>query len=158
MADPKARSFRARAATRPRGGATIPIPFNPAEIWGHRDRYHVTGTIEEVRFRTTLVHKNGNWQMELAMKSRSSSGLHDGQVVRVEMWPEGPQLDELAPDIGQALAARPKAQSAFEALAQFYRKGWLRWIDGTKRRPEERARRIAEMVDLLESGQKERRS
>jgi hypothetical protein len=41
-------------------------------------------------------------------------------------------------------------------LAQFYRRGYLRWIEATKRRPDERARRIAEMVALLDKGVKER--
>ncbi|HEY4866066.1 MAG TPA: YdeI/OmpD-associated family protein [Candidatus Dormibacteraeota bacterium] len=36
---------------------------------------------------------------------------------------------------------------AFDSLATFYRKGWLR-IDATKRRPEVRAERIAEIVAL----------
>jgi hypothetical protein len=34
--------------------------------------------------------------------------------------------------------------------------GWLRWIEGTKRRPEVRAARIADMVRLVEAGFKER--
>jgi hypothetical protein len=42
-------------------------------------------------------------------------------------------------------------------LAQFYRKGYLRWIDATLRRPELRAERIARMVELLEAGVKDHR-
>ena len=49
-----------------------------------------------------------------------------------------------------------RQQSFFDGLAQFYRHGYLRWIDGTKRRPEVRAERIREVVGLLESGHKER--
>ena len=79
-----------------------------------------------------------------------------GQSVTVAMWPEGPQQQQLAADIAQALAARPQTQASFEALAAFYRKGWLRWIDATKRRPEVRAARIAEMVKLVEAGHNER--
>jgi hypothetical protein len=59
-------------------------------------------------------------------------------------------------DISEALAARPQAQAAFDGLATFYRKGWLRWIDATRRRPEIRAARIAEMVRLVEAGHKQR--
>lgn len=137
------------------GGVTIPLPFDPAEAWGRRDRYHVTGTIEGVRFRTTLVHQS-TWQIVLGPKSPSSWRLQDGQWVTVAMWPEGPQQEQLAADIAEALAARPQAQAAFEALATFYRKGWLRWIDATKRVPEVRAARIAQMVKLVEAGHKER--
>jgi hypothetical protein len=55
-----------------------------------------------------------------------------------------------------ALAANPAAAAFFDTLAQFYRKAYLRWIDGTKRRPDLRAARIAEVVNLLEAGIKER--
>lgn len=150
------RSFQARASRTGPRGVTIPVPFNPAEAWGKRDRYHVTGTIEGLGFRTTLVHRQDGWQIALGPKSGSGAGLQDGDSVLVELWPEGPQAEQLAPDIAKALSARPRAQAAFDGLATFYRRGWLRWIEATKRRPEVRAERIAEMVRLVEAGHKER--
>jgi hypothetical protein len=155
MAGQEVRSFRGQAARTATGGVIIPLPFDPAEAWGRRDRYHVTGTVDGVGFRTTLVH-HSTWQIALGPKSPSSRGVHDGKLVTVAMWPEGPQLEEMATDIAEALAARPQAQVAFEGLASFYRKGWLRWINATKRRPEVRGARIAEMVKLVGSGHKER--
>ncbi len=50
----------------------------------------------------------------------------------------------------------PSTGAFFDSLAQFYRTAYLRWIDATKRRPEQRAVRIAEMVVLLTAGIKER--
>jgi hypothetical protein len=41
-------------------------------------------------------------------------------------------------------------------LAQFYRRAYLRDINATKRRPDVRAQRIAEVVGLLRKGAKER--
>jgi Bacteriocin-protection, YdeI or OmpD-Associated len=43
-----------------------------------------------------------------------------------------------------------------DTLAQFYRKGYLRYIDATTRRPDLRAARIAEVVGLLADGIKAR--
>jgi uncharacterized protein YdeI (YjbR/CyaY-like superfamily) len=74
----------------------------------------------------------------------------------VDIAPEGPQRDDLAADVAEALAANPAAAEFFDSLAQFYRRGYLRWIDATRRRPEQRPVRIAEMVRLLEAGIKER--
>lgn len=74
----------------------------------------------------------------------------------VVLAPEGPQRDDLAPDIAAALAAEPQAGAFFDSLAQFYRRAYLRWIDGTKRRPAARAERIVEMIELLKAGIKER--
>ena len=69
-------------------------------------------------------------------------------------------LDELAREgarrmIAAALEASPTARAFFEGLATFYRKGYLRWIDGA-RRPETRVSRIREMVGLLDAGKKQR--
>jgi len=53
--------------------------------------------------------------------------------------------------------SRPsRATTFFDTLAQFYRKAYLRWIDATKRRPDLRPARIAEVVDLLAAGINER--
>ena len=153
---PSARRFEAIATLKPAGGATIAVPFEPAEVWGSRDRYHVTGTVNGARYRGALERGDRGWRIGLGRKSPGAAGLADGQAVVVEIWPEGPQSDELATDIRAALAARPRAAAAFEGLATFYRKGWLRWIDATRRRPEVRTQRIAEMVRLLEAGRKER--
>jgi Bacteriocin-protection, YdeI or OmpD-Associated/Domain of unknown function (DUF1905) len=154
VANPTVRRFRARA-TRVAHRVAIPLPFDPADAWGRRDRYHVTGTVEGATFRGALTFRDGGWLIERGPKSRGAALLEDGQEVAVEIWPEGPQVEELASDIADALEARPKARAAFEALAQFYRQGWLRWIDATKRRPERRVERIAEMLRLLEAGHKE---
>jgi uncharacterized protein YdeI (YjbR/CyaY-like superfamily) len=76
--------------------------------------------------------------------------------VRVVLEPEGPQRGTLAPDVAAALAARLAAREFFDSLATYYRKGYLRWVDATERRPEVRAARIAEMVELLAAGHKQR--
>ncbi|TMR19279.1 hypothetical protein ETD85_53030 [Nonomuraea zeae] len=83
-------------------------------------------------------------------------GLEPGAQVSVVLKPEGPQRADLAEDVAEALEASPAAGAFFDSLAQFYRRGYLRWIDATKRRPEVRAQRIAEMVRLLEAGVKQR--
>lgn len=155
MPDPTVRTFQGRAV---RTGQTVEIalPFDPSDVWGPRDRYHVTGTVNGTRFRGPLVSRGRGWVIQRGPKSPGAALLADGDAVRVEIWPEGPQVGELAADIVEALEARPNAKAAFEGLAQFYRKGWLRWIDATKRRPEVRRERIVEMLRLLETGHKER--
>ena len=82
--------------------------------------------------------------------------MKPGDTVDVSLAAEGPQRDALDPDIAAALAKDPKAAAFFDGLAQFYRKAYLTWIAGTKSRPDERARRIAEVVKLLKAGVKER--
>jgi uncharacterized protein YdeI (YjbR/CyaY-like superfamily) len=76
--------------------------------------------------------------------------------VEIVLQPEGPQQDDLAADLLAALQAVPEAKAFFDGLAQFYRKAYVRWIDATKRSPELRAERIAEVVALCSAGVKER--
>ena len=84
------------------------------------------------------------------------AGVAVGDEAVVELAPEGPWREDLADDIAAAFAANPAAAAFFDTLAQFYRKAYLRWIDGTSRRPGLRAARIAEVVDLLAAGIKQR--
>jgi uncharacterized protein YdeI (YjbR/CyaY-like superfamily) len=87
---------------------------------------------------------------------RRDCGLNSEDKVTVTLAPEGPQRADLAPDVASALEAEPAAGEFFDSLAQFYRNAYLRWIDATKRRPDVRAARIAEMIELLKAGQKQR--
>jgi len=82
--------------------------------------------------------------------------LPDGAEAEVVLEPEGPQRADLAHDISAALDAAPDAAAFFDSLAQFYRTAWLRWIDATKRHPDQRPVRIAEMIRVLQQGHKQR--
>jgi uncharacterized protein YdeI (YjbR/CyaY-like superfamily) len=84
------------------------------------------------------------------------AGVELGDEVIVDLEPEGPQRADLADDFAEALAAAPAAAAFFDTLAQFYRRAYLRYVDATTRRPEVRAQRIAEVVELLADGVKER--
>lgn len=70
--------------------------------------------------------------------------------------PEGPQSKALAADIVGALDAEPDAARFFDGLTTFYRKNYLRWIEATRRKIDLRAQRIAELVELMKAGKKER--
>ena len=144
--------FRAVIAADPEGGAVITVPFDPDETWGAKANHLVSGTIDGRRFRTRLSPGGSGW----ALPVRVGTGVAIGDDVTVELAPEGPQRGDLAEDIAAALAADPAAGAFFDTLAQFYRKAYLRWIDATTRRPDLRAARIAEVVDLLAAGIKQR--
>jgi Bacteriocin-protection, YdeI or OmpD-Associated len=108
------------------------------------------------RIRARLLPSGSGWVLILAPKRLLGMSVATGDEVTVELAPEGPQRTDLADDIAAALEANPAARAFFDTLAQFYRKAYLRWIDATSRRPDVRAARIAEVVDLLAAGIKER--
>ena len=138
------------------------FPFDPDKIWGAKAFHLVGGTVRPARHvdRNRRVrgaspgwgplgfHANPRWMGE--------AGVELGDEVVFDLEPEGPLREDLAEDIATSLAANPVAAAFFDTLAQFYRKAYLRYIDATVRRPEVRARRIAEVVELLAVGVKQR--
>ncbi len=119
--------------------------------------HHITGTVNGMGVRAVIEVRGDRRGFTLGPAwLRGCRTVAIGDVVTVEIVPEGPQRDDLADDIAAALDAHPEAGAFFDSLAQFYRTAYLRWIDATKRRPDQRAQRIAEMIRLLNAGVKQR--
>lgn len=138
------------------GRVLVPVPFDLEEVWGHKARHLIHGSVNGMGVRGQIETAGALQGFVLGPAWRRDCGLGPGDPVEVTIEPEGPQRSELADDVAAALAADPAAGEFFDSLAQFYRKAYLRWIDATKRRPEQRPVRIAEMVDLLRARVKER--
>ena len=150
------RTYDTIVTTDRRKRVLVPVPFDPDEAWGAKTTHRVHGTVSGMGVRAELEPFDGGHAFLLGPSWRRDCGLAPGDHVTVVLQPEGPQRDDLAPDLAAAFEASPAAGDFFDSLAQFYRKAYLRWIDGTKRRPEVRAERIAEVVRLCEAGEKQR--
>ena len=150
------RRFAAVVAAVPPGRLLVPVPFDPDQVWGAKQRHHIAGTVNGIRVRAVMERAGDGFGFTLGRASPASSGIGAGDEVAVEIGPEGPQRDDLADDVAAALAANPDAGAFFDSLAQFYRRAYLRWIDATKRNPALREERIAAVVALLERGVKAR--
>lgn len=152
----RSRTYTATVTQDGRRRVLVPVPFEPDEAWGAKPEHPVAGTVNGMGVRGVVEALGDGWGIVLGPAWRRDCGVAPGDTVAVELFPEGPQREDLAPDIAAALEAQPAAGAFFDGLAQFYRRAYLRWIDGTKRRPEVRAERIAEVVELLKAGVKER--
>lgn len=133
----------------------IAIPFNPNDVWGVKQRHHITGTINGCKVRGSLGSDGESYFLPLGEAWRRDNGIAAGVEAEVVLSAEGPQTETLSPDVAAALDAEPQAKEFFNALATFYRKGYINWIEGAKR-PETRAARIAEMMQLLKEGKKQK--
>lgn len=163
-ADTKARAcddlpmqFRATVADDGRGKAVVTLPFDPDDVWTPKPRHHVGGEINGRRVRGVVERRDDGWGLPLGPAWLRDNNVTVGDDVDVAIEPEGPQRGDLADDVAAALAANPLAGAFFDGLAQFYRRGYLRWIEATKRDPAERVRRIAQTVELLAAGVKDYR-
>lgn len=76
-------------------------------------------------------------------------------MVTVELGLEGPQRGDLSDHLRAALDDDPRSAAFWDSLVQFYRNAY-RWINPTKRHPDQRALRITEVVGLLHDGHKQR--
>ncbi len=141
--------FEATLQSDTRRRVYLPLPGEP-------NVRHVAGTVSGMRYRGAVESIDGSPALVLGPAWRRDCGLKAGDRVRVELEPEGPQRQDLAPDLAAALGASPAAAEFWDELAQFYRRAYLRWIDGTKRNPSLRAERIGTVVALLERSVKSR--
>lgn len=133
----------------------ITIPFDPNEVWGEKERHHITGSINGHPVRGPLESIGTEFFIALGPAWRRDHEIEAGAEVEVTLAPEGPQTDNVAPDIAAALLAEPEASHFFNSIPTFYRKNYIRWIESAKR-PETRANRIAEMVGLLKEGKRQK--
>jgi hypothetical protein len=139
--------------TRSGARAIISVPFDPNEAWGHKDRHYVSGSVNGMNIRARLESAGKKFFFSLGPAWRRDNALDEGAKVDVVLYPEGPQSEELSPDVSSALAAEPDAKAFFDSLASFYRKNFIRRIESAKR-PETRAVRIEEMIKCLKAGQR----
>jgi hypothetical protein len=133
----------------------IPLPFNPNEVWGFKQRHHITGSVNGHGVRGSLGSDGIIYFLPLGAAWRRDCGLEAGTEVDVVLSPEGPQSEGLSPDVVGALDAEPQAKAFFESLASFYRNTYIKWIASAKR-PETRTARINEMIELLKAGKKQK--
>ena len=148
--------FGAHVGAGPRGRGVIAVPFDPDQVWGAKAAHPAGGMINGRHVRGTIAPAGGGWVFTVSPMWMRDAGVAAGDEVIIELAPEGPQRGDLADDIAAALEASPAAAAFFDTLAQFYRKAYVRWIDTTTRRPDLRAARITEVVDLLAAGIKQR--
>ena len=148
--------FEAVVGRSGRDRMTVPIPFDPGQVWGVKPRHHVAGTVSGIRVRAVIESLGDGFGFVLGPAWRRDCGISVGDRVHVRLVPEGPQRADLPADFAEALDADPGAGQFFDGLAQFYRKGYLRWIESTKRNPQQRAERISTVVQLLADGRKSR--
>lgn len=131
------------------------LPEELVESWGKKPHHYVAGTIHDRPIRGRTEIQEGRYILPLGPTWLRDNGIQPGMSVECALSLESPVIEHLAPDIASAIEAEPRAKAFFEEIAPFYRKNYLRWIEDAKR-PETRAKRIAEVVQLLKEGHRQR--
>ena len=130
------------------------LPFDPNDIWGFKDKHHLTGSINDEHIRGFPEAHEDGYRFPIGAAWLRDHEIEVGDRVTVSLEPCGPQAETVAPDIAAALESDPDAKIFFESLAPFYRKNFIRDIEGAKR-PETRSKRIAAMMNTLQARRKQ---
>src|SRR3954465_3521627 len=93
----------------------IALPFNPNQVWGVKQRHYIRGTVNGCMIRGSLGSDGEQYFIPLGAAWRRDNGRDAGAEVKVSLFPEGPQSDNLATDIATALEAEPQAKQFFDS-------------------------------------------
>lgn len=113
--------------------AALPVPEPLTEE--APNEVSVPSTVGEVAVSECPLEQEPNTAMQTRPRTRTPR-MHEREPVVVSM--------------------NVQAYGLKEPIAQLYHRAYLRCIDATKRRPDGRAARITEVVELLAAGTKER--
>ena len=129
--------------------AAIVLSDEQVEELGGGKRAAVKLTIGDRTARLRLGVMGGRNLLGLSKAARAELGVEIGEAVHaiIELDTDERTV-ELPDDFGAALAARPGARAAFDALPPSHRREHVRAIDEAKR-PETRLRRIEAAVAKL---------
>lgn len=133
----------------------LPIPFDPNEAWGAKDRHYVHGKIHEIVFRGLIQFDGSSYFLPVGPAWLRDAHLNLDEELEITLDAEGPLVGRIAEDVGAALEANPQAKAFFESLPTFYRNNYMRWLESAKR-VETRRARIREWITLLAAGKRER--
>jgi len=147
--------FEATLQADERGHVRLPMPFDPNAEWGKRARHYVRGTLNDVAFEGTLGSRGGGYFFPVNKNLRDRLQVTTDVPVRVVIKHSEPPETELPQDLSLALAGEPAAAGFFAGLSGFYQRQYVHWIESAKQ-PATRKARIAEVVDLLRAGQRQR--
>lgn len=120
---------------------------------GSRRTVNITGTLNGAPFRNSFLPAGGGRHYLVvsgALQTAAGSGVGDRAtlVVEIETTPRPVEAPE---DMQAALAKSRAAQKTWEALPPSHQREYLGYITEAKK-PETRARRIAQTIERLKAG------
>jgi hypothetical protein len=138
------------------GGAGFDVPLDVAAALSDAKRPPVTVTINGFEFRTRLAVYGGQPMVGVSKANRAGAGIDIGDAFDVLIAVDtGPREIAVPPDLAEALAEEPAAAGTFDRLSFSHRREYVQWITEAKR-PETRARRVADALERLRAGKPRR--
>jgi hypothetical protein len=130
----------------------ISVPAEAVAALGAGKRPKVTVSLNGYTYRSTVAAYGDVFMLPLSAEHRTAAGVKAGDEVEVALELDtAPRTVEAPADLAAALAAKPGATAAFDALSYTMRKEYVRQVE-TAKAQETRERRIAGIVAKLANG------
>ena len=150
-------SFKSRLTADGEGGSwvVLPIPFDVQATFGSRGRISVSGTLNDVPFRSSIFPGgDGTHHMMVNKALQREADVGPGSEAAVTMAVDTePRVVEIPADLKDALAATPAAGDRFSGLSDSAKNEFIRWIASAKRE-ETRAARVGAAVERIAAGKR----
>jgi hypothetical protein len=125
------------------------VPVESIVELGKGKKPQVKVTLNGFTYRSTVAAYGDVYMIPLSAERRSAAGVKAGDIVEVTLELDlEPRTVEVPDDLAAALAQKPGAREAFEALNFSTRKEHVRQVESAKA-VETRQRRIATIVAKL---------
>src|SRR5271169_344843 len=150
-----AKLFRPKATEKIGSWTLLTLPKNASAKLPSRGMTMVEGTINGFPFRAALEPngKGSHW-LRVNKALHDAAGADAGDTVTVEITRAGDEPDIRVPmDLGQALAAAPRAQALWTEITPMARRDWILWLSSA-RQLETRRGRIEKACSMLASGKR----
>ena len=147
------KSFSAQLEPVPHGGHYVIVPSEVAEAAGLRHGARVRGTLNGVRYRSSLMKYGGVFHLGVHKATLAEAGVEAPTSVRVSIELDDQPLptDTVPPDLARALKKEARAGQAWQALRPSARREHVKSVVDAKK-PETRARRIEKIIAALRAG------
>jgi antitoxin component of MazEF toxin-antitoxin module len=121
----------------------ISVPPAVIAALGTQKRPKVKVSLNGYTYRTTVAPYGDVFMLPVSQEHRQAAGVNAGDQVEVELEIDTePRIVEVPDDLAAALAEKPGARAAFDALSYSIRKEHVRQVESS-RAQETRDRRIA---------------
>ena len=131
------------------GGAVARIPEDHVAPLGGRKQIRVLGTVKGIPFKSSTMPYRGAFYLGVHKAIREAAGIEFGEPIEVELTRDtSPRVLVLPKELEAAFKAEPELAERFEALS-FTRRREMAEPIGEAKRPETRARRLEEALNLL---------
>src|SRR5262249_1512656 len=135
----------------------IPLTFDPRAVFG-KIRVPVKVTLNGYSYRSTIAAMGGPPCIPLRRSNREAAGLEGGETIRVRLDLDTDPREVTPPaDLVKALKAAPPAWQRWQELSYSHHREPAQAIEGGKK-PETRARRIANAVRMIGARTPKKRS